>query len=139
MLITGGPLDRCFARAIFVVNPAGKLTYVEYVPEISAHPNYDAAPGCREGLIQKPFERCKSASLIPNGPPFLADCVLPSEFPLSNQISGSRSPAHVKLISNRKVCLNGRNYQTARDLTSLRPFLPTEILDVAAENFRYRW
>ena len=43
VLITGGPLDRCFARAIFVVNPAGKLTYVEYVPEISAHPNYDAA------------------------------------------------------------------------------------------------
>lgn len=43
VLISGGPLDRCFARAIFVVNPAGVLSYVEYVPEISQHPNYEAA------------------------------------------------------------------------------------------------
>ena len=43
VLISGGPLDRCLCRAIFVVNAAGKLTYVEYVPEISSHPNYDAA------------------------------------------------------------------------------------------------
>lgn len=43
VLITGGPLDRCLARAIFVVNADGKLTHVEYVPEISAEPNYDAA------------------------------------------------------------------------------------------------
>ena len=43
VLISGGPLDRCLCRAIFVVNPAGKVTYVEYVSEIANHPNYDAA------------------------------------------------------------------------------------------------
>lgn len=41
-LISGGKLDRCLARAVFVVNPAGKVTYAEYVPEIADHPNYDA-------------------------------------------------------------------------------------------------
>lgn len=30
-------------RAIFVIDAAGKVTYCEYVPEISAEPNYDAA------------------------------------------------------------------------------------------------
>lgn len=49
VLISGGPLDRCFARAIFVVNPAGKVTYVEYVSEISSHPNYDAALAAAKG------------------------------------------------------------------------------------------
>jgi thioredoxin-dependent peroxiredoxin len=49
VLISGGPLDRCFARAIFVVNPAGKVTYVEYVREISEHPNYDAALAAAKG------------------------------------------------------------------------------------------
>ncbi|MEZ6047873.1 MAG: thiol peroxidase [Planctomycetaceae bacterium] len=43
VLITGGPLNRCLARAIFVVDGDGKLTHVEYVSEISEHPNYDAA------------------------------------------------------------------------------------------------
>ncbi len=43
VLIKGGALDRCLARAIFVVNPAGKLTYVEYVPEIAQEPDYSAA------------------------------------------------------------------------------------------------
>jgi thiol peroxidase len=43
VLISGGPLDRCFARAIFVVDAAGKIKHVEYVSEISAHPNYEAA------------------------------------------------------------------------------------------------
>lgn len=42
-LISGGPLDRCHCRAIFVVKPDGKLAYVEYVKEITEHPNYDAA------------------------------------------------------------------------------------------------
>jgi thiol peroxidase len=42
VLISGGPLDRCLARAIFVVNAAGKITYVEYIGEISEPPNYDA-------------------------------------------------------------------------------------------------
>lgn len=43
VLIQGGGLDRCLARAVFVVNGSGKVTYAEYVPEISTHPNYDAA------------------------------------------------------------------------------------------------
>ncbi len=30
-------------RAIFVVDKAGKVAYAEYVPEISQHPDYDAA------------------------------------------------------------------------------------------------
>jgi thiol peroxidase len=43
VLISGGPLDRCLARAIFVVDPQGKLKHVEYVGEIAEHPNYAAA------------------------------------------------------------------------------------------------
>ncbi|MDB5344577.1 MAG: Redoxin domain protein [Schlesneria sp.] len=43
VLISGGPLDRCFARAIFVIDAGGKVKHVEYVSEISAHPNYEAA------------------------------------------------------------------------------------------------
>ena len=43
VLIKGGPLDRCLARAIFVVKPDGTLAHVEYVPEIAQEPNYDAA------------------------------------------------------------------------------------------------
>ena len=34
---------RLDARAIFVIDRAGKLTYVEYVREIAEHPDYDAA------------------------------------------------------------------------------------------------
>lgn len=49
VLICGGPLDRCLARAIFVVNPAGKVTYVEYVGEIADHPNYEAALAAAKG------------------------------------------------------------------------------------------
>lgn len=42
VLIAGGPLDRCLARAVFVVDPAGKITHVEYCQEIAEHPNYEA-------------------------------------------------------------------------------------------------
>lgn len=31
------------SRAIFVVDKNNKLTYVEYVPEVGIHPNYDSA------------------------------------------------------------------------------------------------
>ena len=31
------------ARAVFVVDKAGKVAYVEYVPEVTHEPNYDAA------------------------------------------------------------------------------------------------
>jgi thiol peroxidase len=43
VLIKGGPLDRCLARAIFVVGADGNLKHVEYVSEIAEHPNYEAA------------------------------------------------------------------------------------------------
>lgn len=43
VLIAGGPLQRCLARAIFVADPSGKLKHVEYCKEIAEHPNYDAA------------------------------------------------------------------------------------------------
>jgi thiol peroxidase len=43
VLISGGPLDRCLARAVFVVDGSGKLKHVEYVKEIAQHPNYEAA------------------------------------------------------------------------------------------------
>ncbi|MCB9954122.1 MAG: thiol peroxidase [Planctomycetaceae bacterium] len=43
VLIEGGPLDRCLTRAIFVVGADGALKHVEYVSEITEHPNYDAA------------------------------------------------------------------------------------------------
>jgi thiol peroxidase len=49
VLINGGPLDRCLARAIFVVNPTGKVTHVEYVSEIADHPNYEAALAAAKG------------------------------------------------------------------------------------------
>ncbi len=34
---------RLLARSIFVVDEAGKVVYVEYVPEGTTHPNYEAA------------------------------------------------------------------------------------------------
>jgi thiol peroxidase len=43
VLISGGPLDRCLSRALFVIDPNGKTTHVEYCAEITEHPNYDAA------------------------------------------------------------------------------------------------
>ena len=43
VLISGGPLDRVLARAVFVVGADDKLKYVEYVGSIGDHPNYDAA------------------------------------------------------------------------------------------------
>jgi thiol peroxidase len=32
-----------------VVNPEGKMTYVEYVKEIAEHPNYDATLSAAKG------------------------------------------------------------------------------------------
>jgi len=34
---------RLHSRAIFIVDGQGTVRYVEYVPEVAAHPNYDAA------------------------------------------------------------------------------------------------
>lgn len=43
VLIAEGPMQRILSRSIFVVSPQGTLKHVEYVPEISQEPNYDAA------------------------------------------------------------------------------------------------
>jgi len=43
VLISGGPLDRLDARAVFVVGPDNKVKYVEYVRDITEQPNYEAA------------------------------------------------------------------------------------------------
>jgi len=42
VLIEGLPLA-LLSRAVFVVDKAGTITYAEYVPEVGAQPNYDAA------------------------------------------------------------------------------------------------
>lgn len=42
-LIEGGALHRILCRAIFVVGSDGSLKHVEYVSEITQHPNYEAA------------------------------------------------------------------------------------------------
>ena len=34
---------RLLARAVFIVDKGGIVRYAEYVPEVTAHPNYDAA------------------------------------------------------------------------------------------------
>ncbi|MCI0563040.1 MAG: thiol peroxidase, partial [Nitrososphaera sp.] len=34
---------RLLARAVFVIDASGTVRYVEYVPEVTAHPNYEAA------------------------------------------------------------------------------------------------
>jgi thiol peroxidase len=42
VLIEGLPIP-LLARAVFVVDKSGKVTYSELVPEVAEHPNYDAA------------------------------------------------------------------------------------------------
>jgi thioredoxin-dependent peroxiredoxin len=42
VLIEGLPLP-LLTRAVFVVDSKGIITYVEYVPEVTAEPNYEAA------------------------------------------------------------------------------------------------
>ena len=41
--ITDGPLAGLLARAVVVVDGAGKVTHAELVPEIAQEPNYEAA------------------------------------------------------------------------------------------------
>jgi thiol peroxidase len=41
--IAAGPLARFLARAVFVVDRAGVVKHVEYVPDITQQPNFDAA------------------------------------------------------------------------------------------------
>lgn len=42
VLIEGLPMA-LLSRAVFVVDKGGKITYAEYVPEVTSHPNYDKA------------------------------------------------------------------------------------------------
>ncbi|HJT76451.1 MAG TPA: thiol peroxidase [Gemmataceae bacterium] len=42
VLIEGLPIP-LLSRAVFVVDGGGKITYAEYVPEVTSHPNYDQA------------------------------------------------------------------------------------------------
>ncbi|MFV0443651.1 MAG: thiol peroxidase [Planctomycetaceae bacterium] len=42
VLISGGKLDRCLARAVFVIGKDGTVKHVEYCSEIANEPNYDA-------------------------------------------------------------------------------------------------
>jgi thiol peroxidase len=43
VLLSEGVLDRLLIRAVFVVDGQGKIKHVEYVKEITDHPNYEAA------------------------------------------------------------------------------------------------
>jgi thioredoxin-dependent peroxiredoxin len=43
VLISGGPLDRVLARAVFVVGADNKVKHAEYVGSIGYQPNFDAA------------------------------------------------------------------------------------------------
>ncbi len=45
VLVSGGPLDRCLCRAVFVVGGDNVLRHVEYVKEIAQEPDYAAAIG----------------------------------------------------------------------------------------------
>lgn len=42
VLIEGLPVP-LLSRAVFIVDGSGKITYAEYVPEVTSHPNYEGA------------------------------------------------------------------------------------------------
>jgi thiol peroxidase len=50
VLIEGLPIP-LLTRAVFVVDKNNKITYVEYVPEVTSHPNYDAALAALKAAI----------------------------------------------------------------------------------------
>ena len=45
VLIVGGGLDRCLARAVFVIGPDGAVKYADYLNEIASEPDYEKALG----------------------------------------------------------------------------------------------
>lgn len=42
---------RLLTRALFIVDRGGTIRYVEYVPEVTSHPNYDAALAAVRTLV----------------------------------------------------------------------------------------
>ena len=55
-LATGTLIDgiKLHARAVFVLNPAGEITYVEYVPEVGDQPNFDRVLDAVSEILSKP-------------------------------------------------------------------------------------
>lgn len=43
VLMTDGPLNGLFARAIVVIDPMGKVVYTELVPDVTGEPDYERA------------------------------------------------------------------------------------------------
>ena len=50
VLIEGLPLP-LLSRAVFVVDKNNTITYAEYVPEVTSHPNYEAAVAAVKKLV----------------------------------------------------------------------------------------
>jgi thiol peroxidase len=50
VLIEGLPLP-LLSRAVFVVDKNGVITYAEYVPEVTNHPNYEAAMTALKAVV----------------------------------------------------------------------------------------
>jgi thiol peroxidase len=50
VLIEGLPFP-LFSRAVFVLDRSGKIAYVEYVPEVASHPNYDNALNAIKSVV----------------------------------------------------------------------------------------
>ncbi len=50
VLIEGLPLP-LLSRAVFVVDKNGVVTYAEYVPEVTNHPNYEAAAAAVKAVV----------------------------------------------------------------------------------------
>jgi thiol peroxidase len=50
VLIKGLPLP-LLSRAVFVVDRSGKISYVEYVPEVTSHPNYEKATAALKAAV----------------------------------------------------------------------------------------
>ena len=64
VLIEGLPIP-LLSRSIFVVDKNGKLTYVEYVPEVTQHPNYDNAVAALKAAAGKGTFRALETRFLP--------------------------------------------------------------------------
>jgi thiol peroxidase len=50
VLIEGLPLP-LLSRSVFVVDKSGTITYAEYVPEVTSHPDYDRALAALQAVV----------------------------------------------------------------------------------------